>query len=284
VDLATVEIGRTEYGASWRLRLVGNHVLVVGVTGSGKGSVIWSVLGGIGPAIASGLVQVWAIDPKGGMELGLGRDLFTRFAGHISHAPTGPASSAAGVDASEEWEAMAVLLEDAVRLMRYRASRLVGVARTHVPTVAEPLLVVVVDEIAALTAYCTDRKLRARIEGALGLLLTQGRAVGVSLLCAVQDPRKDVVGARHLFPVKIALRLDEADQVDMVLGDGARDRGACADQISEATPGVGYVKEDGRREPIRVRASYHSDDSVRWLARTCAPPRSGLRTVNDTAA
>jgi DNA segregation ATPase FtsK/SpoIIIE, S-DNA-T family len=36
----------------------------------------------------------------------------------------------------------------------------------------------------------------------------------------LQDPRKDVISLRHLFPTRIALRLDESDQVHLVLGDG----------------------------------------------------------------
>ena len=51
-------------------------------------------------------------------------------------------------------------------------------------------------------------------------------------MAALQDPRKEVMNIRNLFPDKIALRLDESEQVDMVLGDGARDRGALADHIS----------------------------------------------------
>jgi hypothetical protein len=50
-----------------------------------------------------------------------------------------------------------------------------------------------------------------------------------------------VISLRNLFSTRIALRLDESDQVDMVLGDGARDRGALADQISPCpTPGPGW--------------------------------------------
>ena len=56
--------------------------------------------------------------------------------------------------------------------------------------------------------------------------------MGVCVVGALQDPRKDVISLRNLFSTRIALRLDESDQVDMVLGDGARDRGALADQIS----------------------------------------------------
>ena len=121
----------------------------------------------------------WAIDPKGGMELAPGRALFARLCG-------------------DEFEAMADLLDDAVEVMRDRARRLAGVTRLHEPTIAEPLIVVVVDEVATLSAYLPDRKLRERMAHALGLLLTQGRAVGVSVVAALQDPRKEVLAYRNL--------------------------------------------------------------------------------------
>ena len=93
-------------------------------------------------------------------------------------------------------------------------------------------MVVLVDELAFLTAYQPERDLRKRAEAAIATLTSQGRSVGVCVVGALQDPRKDVISLRNLFSTRIALRLDESDQVDMVLGDGARDRGALADQIS----------------------------------------------------
>ena len=95
-------------------------------------------------------------------------------------------------------------------------------------------MVVLVDELAFLTAYQPERDLRKRAEAAIATLTSQGRSVGVCVVGALQDPRKDVISLRNLFSTRIALRLDESDQVDMVLGDGARDRGALADQISPA--------------------------------------------------
>jgi S-DNA-T family DNA segregation ATPase FtsK/SpoIIIE len=78
VDLRKVVAGVTETGRAWRLRLRGTHVLFVGSTGAGKSSVPWSVLWYLAPAMRSGLVQVFGIDPKGGMELGRTPELFTR--------------------------------------------------------------------------------------------------------------------------------------------------------------------------------------------------------------
>jgi S-DNA-T family DNA segregation ATPase FtsK/SpoIIIE len=254
VDLSAVAVGRTEYGLAWLLRLLGAHVLIAGVTGAGKGSVLWSLLRGVGPAIRSGLVQVWAVDPKGGMELGPGRALFARFA-------------------YAEYADMVELLEAAAELMKTRAARLAGHVRQHIPTPADPLIVVLVDEVANLTAYQTDRDLKRRAETALALLLTQGRAVGVTVVAALQDPRKEVLGFRNLFPVKVALRLDEPNQVDMVLGDGARNRGALADTIPETTPGVGYVREDGSTTVVRVRAGHVTDADISQMARDYAAYR-----------
>ena len=132
-------------------------------------------------------------------------------------------------------------------VMRARQDRLRGITRLHTPTTAEPLIVLVVDELAALTGWVMDRTAKRRIESALGLLLSQGRAVGVVVVGAVQDPRKETLPMRDLFPTRIALRLAEAEQVALVLGPGARNRGAVCDRIPDSLPGVGYVQVDGDR-------------------------------------
>jgi S-DNA-T family DNA segregation ATPase FtsK/SpoIIIE len=82
----------------------------------------------------------------------------------------------------------------------------------------------------------------------------------VCVIGQIQDPRKEIINFRHLFPVKIAMRLDEPSQADMVLGDGVRQRGAAAHEISEETPGIAWAKLDGRREPDRARA-FHTTDA-----------------------
>ena len=121
---------------------------------------------------------------------------------------------------------------------------------------------VLVDEVAFLTAYQPDRKLKDRIMAALATLTTQGRAVGYCVVAALQDPRKDVLTIRNLFPDRIAMRLDEPEQVDMVLGDGARDRGATCELIS-ADPatgaGVAFVRLESDPDPVRVRAGWVTD-------------------------
>ena len=49
----------------------------------------------------------------------------------------------------------------------------------------------------------------------------------------------------------------------MVLGDQAYDRGAWANRIGESEPGVGYLFGEGVREPLRVRAGWVPDDTIK---------------------
>jgi len=253
IGVEALTAGVTERGDRWQVRVRGRHILVAGATGAGKGSVVWSVLAGLGPAIRAGIVHLWVVDPKGGMEFGPGQALYQRF----EHDPG---------------DGTLRLLRDAAAILTSRSDRLRGVTRSHTPTTEEPLVLLVIDEIATLTAYSTDRKVRAEIEQLLGLILSQGRAVGVNVIAAVQDPAKDVLPLRQLFPTRIALRLTEPSQVAMVLGDSARDRGALCDRIPDTLPGIGYVVEEGSSDLVRVRAFYVSDDDITRLCKDFLPP------------
>jgi DNA segregation ATPase FtsK/SpoIIIE, S-DNA-T family len=274
-DLTALPVAKCEDGLTYRLRLLGTHILWVAATGAGKSSAIWAMIHALAPAVRSGLVQLWVCDPKGGMELAPGQRLFTRFC-------HGAASNDTQRAAHEH--AYAQMLEDAVDLLRERQGRLRGITRLHEPCTAEPVIVVVLDELAALTAYLTDRDAKRRIAAALSLLLSQGRAVGVLVVAALQDPRKEVLPARDLFPTRIALRVTEPEQVDMVLGDGTRKRGARCDQIPEALPGVGYVSLDGTAEPVRVRFAHISDNDIAVLAQQYPAPAHDPASDSDDAA
>ncbi|VAZ96640.1 FtsK/SpoIIIE domain-containing protein [Mycobacterium pseudokansasii] len=248
VNLSAIGVGVKENRGVWRLPILGHHLLVAGATGAGKGSVLWSLIAGLAPDVKTGRVRLCVIDPKGGMELGPGAPMLSFFA----HDATGQTLK---------------LLRELVTLMHDRANWLRGHARLHTPTTADPLFVVIIDEIAALTSYVFDREIKTEIEQLLGLLLSQGRAVGISVVAAVQDPSKDTLPVRQLFTVRIGLRLTEASQTAMVLGQGARDARAQCDLIADGTPGVGYVMTDGIAHPVRVRAFWVTDADIAYLVR-----------------
>jgi DNA segregation ATPase FtsK/SpoIIIE, S-DNA-T family len=257
-NLDAVPVGRTEFGQSCTLKLAGTHHIVAAATGAGKSTLTWNVVRALGPGIASGLVRVTGLDPKGGMELYPGRPLFTYYEDD---------SPAAIADA----------LDNVVLRMAQRKQRLRGASRDWSMSLDEPFELVIVDELAALTAYVPDRRLRERIAGSLQMILSQGRALGFCVLACVQDPRKEILPFRDLYPTRIALRVTEDSHSNLTLGDGAKERGALCHLIREDTPGVGYLRLDGVAEPVRVRFGHVTDADIAAMAALWpAPPLTVL--------
>ena len=156
--------------------------------------------------------------------------------------------------------------------MLARSAKLAGHARTHTPTTAEPRVLIVIDELAMLTSYSTDRDLVKRADTALRTILALGRAPGFIVHGYLQDPRKETLPQRHLFSQCYALRLREKEEVVMVLSDGAVAAGAACHKIPRSMPGVGYVlTENG--SITRVRVAYVDDDMIRALAAHFPAPR-----------
>ena len=171
MDLAGLPVGRCEDGSQWRLRLAATHVLIAGATGSGKGSVIWSLIRALLPAIAAGWVQVWALDPKR-MELSFGRALFHRYACQAN--------------------AMVELLEAAVAEMHDRAEQFGGRTRTFTPSAGFPFLVILVDELAFLKVW-TVTQLQTFLQRA-----RSGRFFALWILEATSGMRRcELAGARR---------------------------------------------------------------------------------------
>lgn len=240
----TVEIGRRENGSAWILRVAGLHTLTVGCSGAGKGSIFWGIAGGLGPAIKAGTVRLFAVDLKYGIEVSVGSALFSKIATNESEA--------------------ARLLIKLEELLDSRGRRMAGRARSHTPSTVEPLVVLLIDELAGLTAYMTDTALKRQVATSLSHILTKGRAIGIVVAAFMQDPRKEILPMRGLFTQTIALRLRSRDEVAMVLSDGLADA-APAHRINPNEPGTGYViAEDG--STMRVRADYWTDSLIRSVA------------------
>ncbi|NUR08356.1 MAG: cell division protein FtsK [Nocardioidaceae bacterium] len=248
VQYDAVRLGRTQTGGDWWLPIRGRHTLVAGCSGSGKGSVLWGICGALAPAANHDLVRLWGIDLKRGVELAMGEDLFCCRA----YRPD---------DAVDVLKALMGVIDK-------RGAAMAGTTRLHQPSPGDPLHVLVIDELAALTAYA-DLDIRREANRLLAEILTQGRALGVVVLACVQDPRKDVVAMRGLFTQTIALRLRSTEETVMVLGDGMSQR-APAHRVNPTRPGTGWVIDD-EGAADRVRADFWSDAQIRAAAKRYGP-------------
>ncbi|RAN79373.1 hypothetical protein B5P43_15815 [Bacillus sp. SRB_336] len=243
------------------------HSLIVGQTGAGKGSVIWSILGGLIPAARLGLVKMYAIDPKGAEAIGDdGKPL-----GMFADVATDP----------DSWSIMLTSLVDDM-------NRRKGKGRKQAVTKENPLVVLLIDEMSALTKLDTDPKRKAQTASDLLTILSQGRSMNFLVVGAVQAPQKEMVGPqRDFMPMRIALRTGTASETDLVLGEGALERGADAHLIPVAGPGnayrsagTGYMQLDGDPDPVRIRFPYTDDAQLAaWSEEFYTLKRSGRFAV-----
>jgi DNA segregation ATPase FtsK/SpoIIIE, S-DNA-T family len=272
VDLSAIPVGLTEHGEIWTVPLLGSHLFVAGLTGSGKGSILWSLLRGIAPLIRNGCVRVWGFDPKGGVELNMGHDphdLFYRYC-------------------DGEIQEHADMLSDAVTAMKDQLAwlktapvdgddELFGIRKLSQPAPEHPLNLIVVDEFADLAAKQETPDLTKQLDSATRQLVNKGRAPGFPMVVFVQNPTAETSKHRNELQVRsVALALQGGRvRTDMVLGDGAYESGAKCDEIDPVVmPGVGFARMPGVPAPVRVRAAYVSDAEIREMARDYAPSSS----------
>src|SRR6266566_4165016 len=155
--LKNVPMARDLDGRVWHMPIEGQHVFIAGRTGGGKNSWTWTLVLRLAPARQAGLVKFWGVDPKR-LELAIGRGWWDYYA--------------------DTDETMVLLLEQCVYEMQERMAALQGVRRSFQPSPAEPLNVIIIDELGYLAAYMPDKKLRDRADKAVRTILSQGRAPG----------------------------------------------------------------------------------------------------------
>lgn len=249
--LKAVPMARDMNGRECKIPIEGQHWLIAARSGSGKSSWIWSLVLGLSPAWRAGFVRFLGCDPKR-VELAIGRGWWDEYA-----------------DTTED---IVALLEKAVDELLKRGSQLQGRVRKFTPSRDTPLNVIVIDELAYVTAFITDKKLRERADRAMQTILALGRWGGYAICAAVQDPRKETVGFRDLFQIRIAGAMP-APMVDLCLGEGMHDAGATCEQLplGDAGAGVAYVISETTMKPIKVRAAWCSDEDIQGMLVRSAP-------------
>jgi S-DNA-T family DNA segregation ATPase FtsK/SpoIIIE len=247
VDLSALYMGEDEFGRDWVEPLDGSHYLGAGATGSGKNSLTEIKLRAVAPLIKAGLVRPWICDPKMLEWAALKPMLDGRYADNAQ-------------DAAE-------LVAEFVANMEAKQRRMQRAGVKSIPVCQEyPLDWLILDEVGSLMAYKPDYA--HQIVEHCSVITSMGRKTHDVLECLVQEPSKDVLPIRDLIPRRVCLRVTSERHPDMVLGEGAREKGAIADQIpdEEATAGIGYRVVPRTRYPRRVRTAYPGENSLTELA------------------
>lgn len=259
IDFSALVVGKTEYLKPFTVSIVGGHLCGSGSTGSGKASLEWNTLRALGPALADGTVRPIFIDPKG-VELRRGLPLLL--------SPDDYACAELAV---------LELLQRLVKELDERKEVLGNEGeRDFTPSPECPLTLIFVDEFAPLLKYW-GRSNRDKIESALGVILTQGRALGFIVQGLIQEPTKDVFTIRDLFPRRLAWRVPTESHAEAALVEKATDRGAQPHRIPESLPGVLFALDDGASTAIRARLGYVSNADIDELLTFVAHRRQSAR-------
>ena len=222
-----VPLGVDEQGQVVRVNLLGQHVLVAGVTGSGK-STVCEVL--VRSLLAMDDVAVWLVDCKpGGVEFGRFRKQAARFASE----PT---------DVVQLLTAARDEITERGRVMSENGLQAYPVSTER------RALVVVIDELAELPAEG-----KAIVDSIVRL----GRAMRVGIVCATQRPSASALGElggnlRSQLTCTIGLRVRTPAESRIVFGEAAQADGWRADRLT--VRGSFLLKDDDHGEPIPARA------------------------------
>jgi FtsK/SpoIIIE family len=251
-----IDLGPFEDAEPCRVLFLRRHAILGGATGSGKS-------GGLNDLLASLAacqdVVIWAIDLKRGMEL-------QPWAPCIDRLATTPAEAAA-------------LLADAVTILYARAQHLADHGRRdwH-PSGRMPALVIIIDEYAELAEQAPRALKHADTIARLG------RAPAVTLVIATQRPTQKVMGqgaVRSQMNIRIAFRIQEQRDVDLILGQGMLKAGWHAHKLN--APGKFLIWSPEHDTPRRARAYLITDDDVQQAVARHAPTRPRLDAISRHA-
>jgi hypothetical protein len=249
-------------GEPYLLNLRDQQLLIVAMSRRGKSNAARTMLRAYHRQVQARLMEFWGIDGKGGVEFSFMQHLLTRYC--------------YGDDYTDETafrpEAFAQMLNEAKIVMMRRQRRMRTVTTKHTATPDEPWVVIMIDELLALTSKLIKPEIRNDIAANIALIQQQGIACGVTIVAFSQLAQKEEIPFRGGF-TEFQVGRSEAIVADMLFGTGSWKAGARVDEIPKDLPGVFYAKNDFTLSPEQFRYVETTDADVRDLA---GAPESAL--------
>lgn len=245
-DIAENRVYRMPFGP-------GMHTLVVGQTGSGKGGLIWAMACTLLPYQKQGIVEMYGIDPKLGMEMSKASWVFKELLWENDHG-------------DGFYDRVVDFLEDRVVDMKRRAAiaRNMGVDKLE-PSAEYPLQVIIIDELVELTMMMPS-ELRRRFTEAVTSLLTMGRAPGYVVVGLTVNAREDVLGAiREYFVNVVGMSMRTATDVDVAFGPTMRKEYdlKCHKIVPRVEVGRCYVVDRELQLAVLIQVDNYTADRIR---------------------
>lgn len=229
------QIGTTEDSHPLTLKIVGNQILVGGITGGGKSVILRSLLG---TAALDPNARIWLFDAK-----------------RLELAPWAPAAEQfVGRDGPKAVETLTHLL--AIATARQREIEATGADKIRRSSNL-PVHVIVVDELGEYAALDEGDQIMTLLTS----LMSQGRALGITGIIATQYPHSSIIKTtlRGQCKTRIVTRVADRHQGETVTGD--IETAKLAAQIPARLPGVAYAyDETGRAVRFRSVALLRPDD------------------------
>lgn len=239
VDLERVPFAVNRQGEMVTLGLNSSTILC-GETGAGKGSVIWSLVGHVA---GRDDVKVWGVDFKGGVEFATNPDVFESVVSDFDGFMDTLREFHGEMKRRLEW-----MRENRVRKVTYSKET--------------PLLTLFIDEAAAvmMSAKRAEKAEMKEFEQLLAELFQQGRAPGVSVFVALQDPRIAAFPMRDLIPQRITLKLNNQNEQVLFAGGDSLDVAHVWEYPRKSGRGMFKVEGQGWTE---FKTTYPDDDTIR---------------------
>lgn len=269
-DPMSLPLALKQDGSVWSLNL--HHTLILGTSGSGKGSPLQTVIQQEAPFIDQGIVQLHGIDPKRS-ELKLFADYPSRLFERISLGMSDDAMR-------DHAETISILKQVIDKRSENNETSIeegkVKDGRSFTPTREKPLILLIVDEYPTLKEGFEQLGRDGKKPlSELRQIISTGRSLGVYLITATQDGEKSTIDAiKKNISQWIILRQDSHYMNDTVfLYEGAAADGfdstaipASTEADGYRTAGIGFVR-DSVKGALKVRFVFIDKEDIAALIR-----------------